>query len=197
MAASVAHLATTPNDCSGADDNPARPCTLSTVGGYAIYLVARHEERHYGHLPQTSGNSGAMLASSEGPDANLLIRQKQHHKRAFDLISKALKYDVENDNFKELAIDLYRKGIKKLQKGITIDCSQGKGLSWERAQSLSDKMKVNLDMAKERLDFLESIVKMKHFGDDLPWHTGVARPQANQKREAWQKAAPATAQPRS
>ncbi|KAH8027556.1 hypothetical protein HPB51_007106 [Rhipicephalus microplus] len=151
---------------------------------------ARHEERHYGHLPQTSGNSGAMLASSEGPDANLLIRQKQHHKRAFDLISKALKYDVENDNFKELAIDLYRKGIKKLQKGITIDCSQGKGLSWERAQSLSDKMKVNLDMAKERLDFLESIVKMKHFGDDLPWHTGVARPQANQKREAWQKAAP-------
>nr|XP_037273386.1 spastin-like [Rhipicephalus microplus] len=93
-------------------------------------------------------------------------------------------------DLKELAIDLYRKGIEELQKGIAIDFSQGKGPSWERAHRLTDKMKVNLDMAKDRLDFLESMVKIEHLGDDLPWHAGVARPQANQKRRAWQKAAP-------
>lgn len=217
MAASVAPLETAPHDCSGADDHAARLRTLRTFGGYAIYPVfvvfwllrclctsvfavvvfvfrggrsARHEERHYGHLLATSGSSDAMAASSGEPDANQLIRQKQHHKRAFDFISKALKYDEENDDLKELAIDLYRKGIEELQKGIAIDFSQGKGPSWERAHRLTDKMKVNLDMAKDRLDFLESMVKIEHLGDDLPWHAGVARPQANQKRRAWQKAAP-------
>ncbi|XP_037272424.2 spastin isoform X2 [Rhipicephalus microplus] len=217
MAASVAPLETAPHDCSGADDHAARLRTLRTFGGYAIYPVfvvfwllrwictsvfavvvfvfrggrsARHEERHYGHLSATSGSSDAMAASSGEPDANQLIRQKQHHKRAFDFISKALKYDEENDDLKELAIDLYRKGIEELQKGIAIDFSQGKGPSWERAHRLTDKMKVNLDMAKDRLDFLESMVKIEHLGDDLPWHAGVARPQANQKRRAWQKAAP-------
>ncbi|XP_077494536.1 spastin-like isoform X4 [Amblyomma americanum] len=74
-----------------------------------------------------------MAAASGEPDANLLIRQKQHHKKAFDFISKALKYDEEND---------------------------------------------------------ESMVKIAHLGDDLPWHAGVARPQGGQKRRAWQKMAP-------
>nr|XP_037272425.1 spastin-like isoform X2 [Rhipicephalus microplus] len=184
MAASVAPLETAPHDCSGADDHAARLRTLRTFGGYAIYPVfvvfwllrwictsvfavvvfvfrggrsARHEERHYGHLSATSGSSDAMAASSGEPDANQLIRQKQHHKRAFDFISKALKYDEENDDLKELAIDLYRKGIEELQKGIAIDFSQGKGPSWERAHRLTDKMKVNLDMAKDRLDFLVTL----------------------------------------
>ncbi|KAK8780506.1 hypothetical protein V5799_018152, partial [Amblyomma americanum] len=136
-----------------------------------------------------------MAAASGEPDANLLIRQKQHHKKAFDFISKALKYDEENDvlfsaDFKELAIDLYRKGIEELQKGIAIDFSQGKGPTWERAHRLTDKMRTNLQMARDRLDFLESMVKIAHLGDDLPWHAGVARPQGGQKRRAWQKMAP-------
>ncbi|XP_077494534.1 spastin-like isoform X2 [Amblyomma americanum] len=150
-----------------------------------------------------------MAAASGEPDANLLIRQKQHHKKAFDFISKALKYDEENDDFKELAIDLYRKGIEELQKGIAIDFSQGKGAgtlpslvtnlalvpadagpTWERAHRLTDKMRTNLQMARDRLDFLESMVKIAHLGDDLPWHAGVARPQGGQKRRAWQKMAP-------
>ncbi|XP_077494538.1 spastin-like isoform X6 [Amblyomma americanum] len=98
-----------------------------------------------------------MAAASGEPDANLLIRQKQHHKKAFDFISKALKYDEENDDFKELAIDLYRKGIEELQKGIAIDFSQGKGPTWERAHRLTDKMRTNLQMARDRLDFLVTI----------------------------------------
>ncbi|KAL1414177.1 hypothetical protein MTO96_007657 [Rhipicephalus appendiculatus] len=158
--------------------------TLRTVGGYATYPVfvlfwllrwlctsvfavlvfvfrggrsAHHGERHYGHLSASTGSPDAMAASSAEPDASLLIRQKQHHKRAFDFISKALKYDEENDDLKELAIDLYRKGIEELQKGIAIDFSQGKGPSWERAHRLTDKMRVNLDMAKDRLDFLVTL----------------------------------------
>lgn len=35
-----------------------------------------------------------------------------------------------------------------------MDCVGGKGEVWERAQRLHDKMKTNLVMAKDRLDFL-------------------------------------------
>lgn len=94
------------------------------------------------------------MATAAEPDVNLLIRQKQHHKKAFDFISKALKYDEENEDLKEMAIDLYRKGVEELQKGIAIDFSHGEGPTWERAHRLTDKMKVNMSMARDRLDFL-------------------------------------------
>ncbi|KAK8771081.1 hypothetical protein V5799_025675, partial [Amblyomma americanum] len=48
------------------------------------------------HLTAADGTE-VMAAASGEPDAYLLIRQKQHHKKAFDFISKALKYDEEND----------------------------------------------------------------------------------------------------
>ncbi|XP_075735352.1 spastin-like [Rhipicephalus microplus] len=127
-----------------------------------------------------------MSAPSGNPHVNLLIRQK-HHKPAFHFIFKVLKYDRENDNLKELAIDLYRKGIEELQKSVAMDFSQEKGPTWERAHGLTDKMKVYLGIAKERLNFLESIVKIKHLVDGLSWHAGVAWPQATQKCRAWLK----------
>jgi len=52
-----------------------------------------------------------------------------------------------------MAVELYKKGIAELEKGIAIDCV-GKGEVWERAQRLQSKMRTNLDMAKDRLDFL-------------------------------------------
>lgn len=55
---------------------------------------------------------------------------------------------------KEVAIELYKKGITELEKGIAIDCRNGKGEVWERAQRLHEKMKQNLIMAKDRLNFL-------------------------------------------
>nr|XP_037275608.1 spastin-like [Rhipicephalus microplus] len=143
---------------------------------------ARHEERHYGHLSATGGSSDAMAASSGNPSVNLLIRMKQYHKRAFNFISKALKYD-------ELANDLYPKDIEELQKSIDNNFAQKKCPLWEWTHRLTDKMKVNLDMAKDRLDFLKSMVKIENVGDDLSWHASVARPQANEKRRGWQKAA--------
>ncbi|KAL3170692.1 hypothetical protein MRX96_044142 [Rhipicephalus microplus] len=139
---------------------------------------ARHEERHYGTLSTTSGGPDATAASKGDPDANLLLRQKQHYKWAFDFDYKALKYDEDNDKLKVLAIDLYRKGIEELQKGLAIDFSQGKGPSWERAHMLIDKMKVNLVMAKDRIDFFEGMVKIENLGDDSRCHVRVARPEA-------------------
>lgn len=53
-----------------------------------------------------------------------------------------------------MAIDLYKKGIGELEKGIAVECNGGHGEVWEHAQRLHDKMCTNLAMAKDRLDFL-------------------------------------------
>ncbi|XP_066152495.1 spastin isoform X2 [Euwallacea fornicatus] len=91
-----------------------------------------------------------------GPGDPLLAKQKHHHRRAFEYISKALKIDEENEGQKDLAIDLYRKGISELEQGINVQCWGGQGEVWERAQRLHEKMKTNLAMAKDRLQFLAS-----------------------------------------
>ncbi|XP_017781357.1 PREDICTED: spastin-like isoform X3 [Nicrophorus vespilloides] len=95
--------------------------------------------------------------SGPGPGDPLLAKQKHHHRRAFEYISKALKIDEENEGQKELAIELYRKGITELELGIAVQCWGGRGEVWERAQRLHEKMKTNLAMAKDRLQFLESM----------------------------------------
>ncbi|XP_050666026.1 spastin isoform X3 [Leptidea sinapis] len=89
-----------------------------------------------------------------GPGDPLLAKQKHHHRKAFEYISKALKIDEENEGQKELAIELYKKGIYELERGIAVDCWGGRGDAWQRAQRLHDKMKTNLGMAKDRLHFL-------------------------------------------
>lgn len=58
---------------------------------------------------------------------------------------------------KEIAIELYRKGIRELEYGIAVDCWGGRGEVWERAQRLHDKMQTNLSMARDRLHFLGKI----------------------------------------
>lgn len=55
---------------------------------------------------------------------------------------------------KEVAIELYRKGIRELEFGIAVDCWSGRGEVYERAQRLHDKMQTNLSMARDRLHFL-------------------------------------------
>lgn len=55
---------------------------------------------------------------------------------------------------KDLAIELYRKGITELELGIAVQCWGGRGEVWERAQRLHEKMKTNLNMARDRLQFL-------------------------------------------
>lgn len=57
-----------------------------------------------------------------------------------------------------MAIELYKKGIGELEKGIAIECNGGHGEVWEHAQRLHDKMRTNLVMAKERLEYLGECV---------------------------------------
>lgn len=94
--------------------------------------------------------------TSSGYVDPLLAKQKDHHRKAFEFISRALKIDEENEGHKEEAIELYKRGILELEKGIAIDCHSGKGEVWERAQRLHEKMKTNLIMAKDRLNLLAS-----------------------------------------
>lgn len=53
-----------------------------------------------------------------------------------------------------MAIELYKKGIYELERGIAVDCWGGNSDAWQRAQRLHGKMKTNLGMAKDRLHFL-------------------------------------------
>ncbi|XP_039446624.1 spastin isoform X1 [Culex pipiens pallens] len=106
-----------------------------------------------------SGVQRSASGSQVGPGDPLLAKQKHHHRRAFEYISKALKIDEENEGQKELAIELYRKGILELERGIAVECWGGRGEVWERAQRLHDKMQTNLSMARDRLHFLECMLE--------------------------------------
>eukprot|EP00057_Strongylocentrotus_purpuratus_P030902 XP_783032.3 PREDICTED: spastin [Strongylocentrotus purpuratus] len=102
--------------------------------------------------PSSSSNS-----TSNGTKLDpKLSKQKQHHKRAFEYLSKALKIDEEDKgpgSNKRQAIEYYRKGVDELEKGIAVDCNKP-GLEWEKGRKIQEKMKKNLAMAKERLDIL-------------------------------------------
>jgi spastin len=84
-------------------------------------------------------------------------RLKQHHRRAFDLISKALSIDEDSGSKDIRAVDLYNKGIKELENGILLSFVRNSGIpelkEHIQARKLQHKMKLNLDMAKKRLDW--------------------------------------------
>jgi len=86
-----------------------------------------------------------------------LNKLKQHHRRAFELISRALKIDEEVGNKDERTVELYKKGINELEKGILLQFSSQNlprnQKECNQAQKLQHKMKLNLDMAKKRLDY--------------------------------------------
>jgi len=71
-----------------------------------------------------------------------------------DNLAFLLTYLLIGTGQKEMAIELYKKGIGELEKGIAVECTGGHGEVWEHAQRLHDKMCTNLAMAKDRLDFL-------------------------------------------
>ncbi|KAF7266760.1 hypothetical protein GWI33_019936 [Rhynchophorus ferrugineus] len=118
-------------------------------------------ERNSCILVEEISEMAQVRNSGPGPGDPLLAKQKHHHRRAFEYISKALKIDEENEGQKDLAIDLYRKGITELELGIAVQCWGGRGEVWERAQRLHEKMKTNLVMAKDRLQFLENMENLQ------------------------------------
>ncbi len=124
-------------------------------------LIVQKEKPDSGELLNRSDPEGSEIATpkdhSRNGDPSLisLTQQKTHHRKAFEYISKALKIDEENSEYKQKAIDLYRKGIAELEHGISVNIT-GKGENFDRARKLQDKMKTNLVMAKDRLEFLET-----------------------------------------
>ncbi|XP_071454221.1 spastin isoform X2 [Hetaerina americana] len=129
-----------------------RPKTKATN----VDIVIPESESEVEEYPQDMSQLQPKHPTGPGPGDPLLAKQKHHHRRAFEYISKALKIDEENEGQKEQAIELYKKGILELEKGISIDCLGGKGEVWERAQRLQQKMRTNLSMARDRLEFLAS-----------------------------------------
>ncbi|ELT94540.1 hypothetical protein CAPTEDRAFT_225098 [Capitella teleta] len=106
-----------------------------------------------GPLVVQAGAVVVRSASIVGPGEPALAKQKHHHRKAFECISRALKLDEEDRGRKEQAIELYKRGIEELEKGIAIEII-GQGDVFDRAKHLKDKMRANLAMAKDRLEVL-------------------------------------------
>ncbi|ESN99652.1 hypothetical protein HELRODRAFT_192890 [Helobdella robusta] len=96
------------------------------------------------------------------PPEPVISRQKHHHRKAFEFISRALKLDNEDRvGHKDLAVELYLKGIEELNKGIAINiCGQGE--QWDKARRLQEKMQTNLLLARDRLDVLAMSHSARH-----------------------------------
>ncbi|XP_053984566.1 spastin isoform X3 [Hylaeus anthracinus] len=131
-------------------------CQLEIVVGQKSAESLNNNLHNSGQIENEVMSQVPRRPMGPGPGDPLLAKQKHHHRRAFEFISKALKIDEDNEGQKEMAIELYKKGIGELEKGIAIECTGGRGEVWEHAQRLHDKMRTNLVMAKDRLDFLAS-----------------------------------------
>lgn len=113
-------------------------------------------------------SSPKMTDRHPSPGEPALAAQKHYHRKAFEYISKALKIDEENDGKKDIAIEMYKKGIIELEKGIAIDVAFGQGTAWDRARRLQEKMMTNMVMAKDRLDVLEKALSALQVLDVTP-----------------------------
>ncbi|KAM4730122.1 LOW QUALITY PROTEIN: spastin [Anableps anableps] len=103
-----------------------------------------------------------MSAKTNAPktkDSGELI--KNHHKQAFEYISKALRIDEDDEGEKEEAVQWYKKGIAELERGIAVEITGTAGEQYDRAKRLRDKMKANLTMAKDRLALIEATLASK------------------------------------
>jgi len=100
--------------------------------------------------------SGGGLYTQDDGTNSLMRQQKEFHKLAFDYLSQALEIDERTSDVtqKVKALDLYRKGIKELENGVSIDI-HGEGKEVDRAQRLHDKMVHSLQQTVERVEVLE------------------------------------------
>uniref|UniRef100_A0A3P9MBM8 Fidgetin-like protein 1 n=1 Tax=Oryzias latipes TaxID=8090 RepID=A0A3P9MBM8_ORYLA len=100
----------------------------------------------------------AKIQQARGKDSGELI--KNHHKQAFEFISKALRIDEDDTGEKGEAVPWYKKGIAELERGIAVEITV-QGEQYDRAKRLQDKMVANLTMARDRLALLEKTLASK------------------------------------
>ncbi|XP_059159214.1 spastin-like isoform X1 [Physella acuta] len=134
----------------------------------AIVFVSQYSRRaiaSYSHPTNLRAIESAPIMSNTskakspvGPGEPALANQKKYHRKAFEFISKALKIDEEDGVRKDIAVELYRKGITELERGIAVDV-EGQGETYERARRLKEKMQTNLDMVRDRLEILEKLLE--------------------------------------
>ncbi|KAM9727330.1 spastin isoform 2-T2 [Menidia menidia] len=104
----------------------------------------------------------AKTNEAKGKDCGELI--KNHHKQAFEYISKALRIDEDDTGEKGEAVQWYKRGIAELERGIAVKIT-GQGDQYDRAKRLQDKMVANRTMAKDRLALLETTLAAKRRSD--------------------------------
>ncbi|XP_072247367.1 spastin isoform X2 [Leuresthes tenuis] len=107
----------------------------------------------------------AKINATKSKDSGELI--KNHHKQAFEYISKALRIDEDDTGEKGEAAQWYKRGIAELERGIAVELT-GQGDQYDRAKRLQDKMVTNLTMAKDRLALLETTLASKRRSDSQP-----------------------------
>ncbi|XP_038140078.1 spastin isoform X1 [Cyprinodon tularosa] len=122
----------------------------------------------------------AKTNALKSKDSGELI--KNHHKQAFEYISKALKIDEDDAGEKKEAVQWYKKGIAELQRGIAVEITGTAGDHYDRAKRLRDKMEANLTMAKDRLALLEATLESKS-KTPLGSNSNLANPQPKSKTQ--------------
>lgn len=142
------------NTTSGTTLSPTGLVYRSSAEGSRPPTVAELRTSYPSAGTPPAVRSGIGCLGMLPPPEPAISKQKQHHRKAFEYISKALKLDEEDRvAHKGQAIELYMKGIEELNKGIAVDIG-GEGDLWDRARCLQQKMQTNLLMAKDRLDVL-------------------------------------------
>ncbi|XP_061411354.1 spastin-like isoform X1 [Lethenteron reissneri] len=110
---------------------------------------------------------------------------KESHRVAFACLTAALHEDENSSGDKNEAIKWYKKGILELEKGIGISITW-QGEKAERSRSLQEKMRRNLEMARERLGLLgceQSVPRSNagHKGGPVPSTSTQSKPRPQTK----------------
>ncbi|XP_029906434.1 spastin [Myripristis murdjan] len=100
-------------------------------------------------------------------------RIRNHHRQAFQFISAALRIDEHEQGPKHEAVQLYRRGIAELERGIAVQIPEG-GHKHERDKRLQAKMTTNLIMAKDRLQLLAAVLSGSQSHRDI--YTDITNP---------------------
>lgn len=91
----------------------------------------------------------------------MLAEQRRRSKQAFAYIAEALKLDENSSNDdKTAAVEYYRLGVAELQAGVAVQV-MASGEDRQKANKIHLKMKNNLAMAQDRLNYLESLQWMQ------------------------------------
>ncbi|XP_024153568.1 spastin [Oryzias melastigma] len=137
----------------------------------------------------------AKVHLAKGKDSGELI--KNHHKQAFEFISKALKIDEDDTGEKGEAVQWYKKGIAELERGIAVEITV-QGEQYDRAKRLQDKMVANLTMARDRLALLEkTLASRKKSSPPPPSVVSQTKPKSTSAGGATNIKPSSTARPQS